>query len=522
MTDRPTDRSPPSPFKPASRFGVTARKFALMASVGAGLGLAAYGLSPPDRADLFTSPAHAQVNNDVSKVAQPIGFADIVERVKPSVISVKIRMKDKAIAGEEDSPFQPGSPMERFFRRFGGPDGMPPGLRGRRGHGVVTGQGSGFFISADGYAVTNNHVVDGADKVEVTTDDGKTYTAKVIGTDPRTDVALIKVEGGSNFPFAKLSDDKARIGDWVLAVGNPFGLGGTVTAGIVSASGRDIGNGPYDDFIQIDAPVNKGNSGGPAFNMKGDVIGVNTAIYSPTGGSVGIAFSIPANTVKNVVAQLKDKGSVSRGWIGVQIQPVTSDIADSLGLKNAEGALVAEPQANSPAAKAGIESGDVITSVNGSTVKDARELARTIGGLAPGTSIKLNILHKGTDKVVNLTLGILPNTVEAKADLFDGDHESSRGSEVPKLGMTVAPAASVAGAGTAGVVVVDVDPKSAAADRGFKEGDVILEVGGKGVSSSDDVREAITAARADNNNSVLMRVRTGSTARFVAVPIAKS
>jgi serine protease Do len=523
MTDKP-DPTPPFSFKPARRFGGSARKFALMASAGAALGLAAYGFGPSaNQADLFTSPAYAQVNNDVSKVAQPVGFADIVERVKPSVISVKVRMKDKIVAGDDDleSPFQPGSPMERFFRRFGGPDGMPPGLRGRRGHGIVTGQGSGFFISADGYAVTNNHVVDGADKVEVTTDDGKTHTAKVIGTDPRTDVALIKVEGGSNFPFAKLSDDKARIGDWVLAVGNPFGLGGTVTAGIVSASGRDIGNGPYDDFIQIDAPVNKGNSGGPAFNMKGDVIGVNTAIYSPSGGSVGIAFSIPASTVKNVVAQLKDKGSVSRGWIGVQIQPVTSDIADSLGLKKAEGALVAEPQSDSPAAKAGIQSGDVITAVNGVAVKDARELARTIGSLAPGTSIKLNILHKGTDRVVNLTLGTLPNTVEAKADLNGDDRGSLHEGDVPKLGMTVAPAASVAGAGTAGVVVVDVDPKSAAADRGFKEGDVILEVGGKNVSNSTDVRDAIKAARADNKNSVLMRVRSGSTARFVAVPIAK-
>ena len=317
--------------------------------------------------------------------------------------------------------------MERFFRRFGGPDGMPPGMRGgpRGGRGAVTGQGSGFFISADGYAVTNNHVVDGADKVEVTTDDGKTYKAKVIGTDPRTDVALIKVEGGSNFPFAKLSDGKPRIGDWVLAVGNPFGLGGTVTAGIVSASGRDIGNGPYDDFIQIDAPVNKGNSGGPAFNTEGEVMGVNTAIYSPSGGSVGIAFSIPASTVKTVIAQLKDKGSVSRGWIGVQIQPVTADIADSLGLKKAEGALVAEPQANGPAAKAGIESGDVITAVNGDTVKDARELARTIGALAPGNAVKLNVLHKGQDKVVNLTLGQLPNTLEAKADTDNGDKSSS-------------------------------------------------------------------------------------------------
>ena len=417
MIDLPTSQLNPA------RSGVTARKFALMASVVAGVGVAVYGFNPSaDKAELFTSPAHAQVNTDVSKVAQPIGFADIVERVKPSVISVKIRMKEKAEADGEEWSFQPGSPMERFFRRFGGPDGLPPGMRGRRGHGLVTGQGSGFFISADGYAVTNNHVVDGADKVEVTTDEGKTFTAKVIGTDPRTDIALIKIEGGSNFPFARLSDDKVRIGDWVLAVGNPFGLGGSVTAGIVSASGRDIGTGPYDDFIQIDAPVNKGNSGGPAFNMKGDVIGVNTAIYSPSGGSVGIAFSIPANTVKSVVAQLKDKGSVSRGWIGVQIQPVTSDIADSLGLKKAEGALVAEPQPNGPAAKAGIQSGDVITAVNGDHVRDARELARTIGSFAPGTSIKLNILHKGTDKVVNLTLGTLPNTVEARADLY-GDRE---------------------------------------------------------------------------------------------------
>lgn len=386
----------------------------------------------------------------------------------------------------------------------------------------MTGQGSGFFISADGYAVTNNHVVDGADKVEVTTDDGKTYTAKVIGTDPRTDVALIKVAGGSNFPFAKLSDSKPRIGDWVLAVGNPFGLGGTVTAGIVSASGRDIGNGPYDDFIQIDAPVNKGNSGGPAFDTSGEVMGVNTAIYSPSGGSVGIAFSIPASTVKSVIAQLKDKGSVSRGWIGVQIQPVTADIADSLGLKKAEGALVAEPQANGPAAKAGIESGDVITAVNGETVKDARELARTIGGLAPGNAVKLNVLHKGQDKVINLTLGQLPNTLEAKADTDKGDKGgASRGTDVPKLGLTLAPANSVAGAGKDGVVVTEVDPKSPAAERGFKEGDVILEVAGKNVTNAGDVREAIDAARTDNKNSVLMRLKSGGSSRFVAVPLAK-
>src|SRR5882757_7990430 len=270
MTDRPTDLSSLPSYQAPRRSLFSARKFALMASVVAGLGVAVYGFSPPSGpVDIFSSPAHAQVNNEVRKVAQPVGFADIVERVKPSVISVKVNINEKVAKDDsannnnDDSPFQPGSPMERFFRRFGGPDGLPPGLRGspRGGRGAVTGQGSGFFISADGYAVTNNHVVDSADKVEVTTDDGKTYTATVIGTDPRTDVALIKVAGRTDFPFAKLSDSKPRIGDWVLAVGNPFGLGGTVTAGIVSASGRDIGNGPYDDFIQIDAPVNKGNSG---------------------------------------------------------------------------------------------------------------------------------------------------------------------------------------------------------------------------------------------------------------------
>jgi serine protease Do len=528
MTDRPDFSSLPSYRTPRRSF-LSARKFALMASVVAGLGVAAYGFGPSaGPVDIFSSSAHAQVNNEVRKVAQPIGFADIVERVKPSVISVKVNINEKVAKNdtgdnEEASPFQPGSPMERFFRRFGGQDGLPPGLRGGpRGRGMVTGQGSGFFISADGYAVTNNHVVDGADKVEVTTDDGKTFSAKVIGTDARTDLALIKVEGGSNFPFAKLSDGKPRIGDWVLAVGNPFGLGGTVTAGIVSAMGRDIGNGPYDDFIQIDAPVNKGNSGGPAFNTAGEVVGVNTAIYSPSGGSVGIAFSIPSATVKNIVNQLKDKGSVSRGWIGVQIQPVTPEIADSLGLKKAEGALVAEPQANGPAAKAGIESGDVITAVNGETVKDARELARTIGGIPPGSAVKLNVLHKGSDKVINLTLGTLPNTIEAKADNDNNDKgKESRGTDVPKLGLTVAPANSVAGAGKEGVVVTEVDPKSAAAERGFKEGDVILEVAGKTVASPGDVRDAINAAKDDNKNVVLMRVKSGGQSRFVAVPLAK-
>src|SRR6185503_4745889 len=318
-------------------------------------------------------------------------------KVKPAVISVRVKVDGgpKMTGFDGDSPFPPGSPMERFFKRFGSPDGGGDTPRGPRGRNFTMGQGSGFFISADGYAVTNNHVVDKAESVEVTTDDGKTYTAKVIGADPKTDIALIKVDGRSDFPHVPLAEKSPRIGDWVLAVGNPFGLGGTVTAGIVSARGRDIGAGPYDDFIQIDAPVNKGNSGGPTFDVDGNVVGVNTAIFSPTGGNVGIAFAIPADTVKTVVAQLRDKGSVSRGWIGVQIQPVNADIADSLGLKKAEGALVAEPQSDGPAVKAGIQSGDVIVSVNGQEVKDARELAKRISSMPPGTNVKLGVVSKG-------------------------------------------------------------------------------------------------------------------------------
>jgi len=519
MTSGP-DRSSPQYTRRGSM--MAARKFALMATVAAGLGGVAYGLSPTfQTGSFFATPAQAQVSANVHSAQQPVGFADIVERVKPSVISVRVKAMEKPSAeNSDDSPFQPGSPMERFFRRFGGPDGIP-GFRIPRGRGgPISGQGSGFFISADGYAVTNNHVVDGAESVEVSTDDGKTYPAKVIGTDPRTDVALIKVDGRTDFPFAKLADGQPRIGDWVLAVGNPFGLGGTVTAGIVSARGRDIGSGPYDDFIQIDAPVNKGNSGGPAFNTQGEVVGVNTAIFSPSGGSVGIAFSIPASTVKSVVAQLKDKGVVSRGWIGIQVQPVTAEIAESLGLKKAEGALVAEPQANSPATKAGIASGDVITAVNGTPVRDARELSRTIGAMPPGSSVKLNVVQKGQEKSVDLTLGELPNPREARA--ADSDQaRPQRGAELGRLGLTVAPATSVAGAGNEGVVVTEVERNSPAADRGFREGDVILEVGSKTVNNAADVRSAMQSARSDSKHTVLMRLRSNGQTRFVAVPLSR-
>jgi serine protease Do len=493
---------------------ITARRFALLASVAAiGAGLLIGGPSG------ITSFAATSQPVQASQTAHPAGFADLVAKVKPAVISVRVKIDQTAeTTGSGDGnviPFgQNGAPLDKFFQQFGFGDG-PKGLQR---HKMVMGEGSGFFISSDGYAVTNNHVVDHATSVEVKTDDGKTYTAKVIGTDSKTDIALIKVDSDASFPYVAFSDKSPRVGDWVVAVGNPFGLGGTVTAGIVSARGRDIGAGPYDDYIQIDAPINKGNSGGPAFDVEGNVIGVNTAIFSPSGGSVGIGFDIPAETAKMVVAQLKDKGKVTRGWMGVQVQAVTQDIANSLGLKQAEGALVAEPQPGSPAEKAGIKAGDVITAMNGTPLKDSRDLARHVAQLAPGSSVKFDIVRDGESKSISVTLGELPNQQQAKAET--GEHTAPLAA-IPHLGLQLAPAAEVDGAGNQGVAVVGVEEGSRAAERGLKTGDVILEVAGKQVSKPADVRDALTAAHKSGRHDVLMRVKTAQAGtRFVAVPLA--
>ncbi|WP_315975068.1 S1C family serine protease [Microvirga yunnanensis] len=364
------------------------------------------------------TPAHAELRSMAQPVQNVPSFADVIDRVKPAVVAVKVKVQNVADRNSDDDEdgqqfsmpdLPPGHPMERFFRQFR--DQMPGrgdrGPRQERPRQFGQALGSGFFISGDGYVVTNNHVVENGSAVEITMDDGKTLDAKVIGTDPKTDLALLKVEG-NDFPYVRLAPQKARIGDWVMAIGNPFGLGGTVTAGIVSAQHRDIGSGPYDDYIQIDASVNKGNSGGPTFNLAGEVVGVNTAIFSPSGGNVGIAFAIPASTVESVVASLKDKGSVTRGFIGVQMQPVTKEIAEAIGLKEPKGALVAEALKDSPAAKAGIRTGDTIVAVDGEPIKEAKDLSRKVASVAPGKSLSLTLWREGKERTVTLEVGAQP------------------------------------------------------------------------------------------------------------------
>jgi serine protease Do len=323
-------------------------------------------------------------------------LADLVEKVRPAVVSIRVRAVITTYSASGDGNPLEGSPFEKPFRD------LPTGPQPKR---LVEAQGSGFLVSANGFVVTNNHVVENATTVQVMMDDSKVADARVVGNDAATDIALLKIDHASGLRFVALADTKPRVGDRVVAIGNPFGLGSTVTAGIVSAMDRDIGSSAYgNDFIQIDAPVNRGNSGGPTFDMRGQVIGINTAIFSPSGGSVGIAFDIPATTVKSVITQLRDQGRVDRGWLGVEIQPVTRDVADALGLTDAAGALVAGVQATSPAAKAGIVSGDVIAEVNGAAIKDARDVARSIGEVRPGNTVKLTIRRNGKIETVQVKL----------------------------------------------------------------------------------------------------------------------
>lgn len=471
------------------------------------LGSAALALVFANGNGLGVVNAAAAETATAQALASP-SFADVVEHVRGAVVSIKVKATEVSSDEFEIPRIVPGDPLERFFKRFG-EEGRRP-----RPH-VTQAQGSGFIISPDGYVVTNDHVVENATEVAVTLDDGKTVPAKIVGTDKKTDLALLKITEGGPYQYADFAKTTPRVGDWVVAIGNPFGLGGTVTAGIVSARGRDIGAGPYDDFLQIDAPVNRGNSGGPSFNLQGQVVGVNTAIFSPSGGSVGIGFAIPADTAQNVIAELKEKGVVSRGWIGVQIQPVTQDIADSLGLKSTKGALVAQTQPHSPASNAGIKAGDVILGVNGERVDGPRELARKIAALGPGKNAELLYWRNGSEKTASVKLGALPEEKEARVHPPMGEENDA----VKGLGLTLAPASSVKGAGQEGVVVADIDPDGVAAQKGLQVGDVILEAGGHPVSKPSDISAALAEAKKENRKAVLLRVKSGEDTRFVAIAV---
>ena len=465
------------------------------------------------------TPAYAEPVR-VQSQAQLPNFADLVDKVKPAVVSVRVKSEVSDVSDEDGGngmpipnpgQFPPGSPMERFFKQF---QDQQNGLGKRPQMRKAVGLGSGFFISEDGYLVTNNHVVDGSSDFTITDSNGKEYTARLIGTDPKTDLALLKVDAPEKFTYVEFSPGTVRVGEWVVAVGNPFGLGGTVTAGIVSARGRDIGAGPYDDFLQIDASVNRGNSGGPTFNLNGQVVGINTAIFSPSGGNVGIAFAIPASVAKGVVADLMKDGKVDRGWLGVQIQPVSRDIADSLGLADAAGALVVEPQADSPGAKAGIKKGDVITALDGEPIKDPRDLARRVADIAPGKKVDLSVWRDGKSETIAVEIGTLAGEqIQAATGAEEAEPEAPASEQaLADLGITVTP-------DDKGLVVSSVDPDSDASDRGLKQGDYITSVNNQPVKSADDVVKVLDGARKDGRSKALFQIETNDGSRFLALPI---
>jgi serine protease Do len=437
-------------------------------------------------------------------------FADLVAKVKPAVVSVTTKLDVRATADE--GPDQDGGGMQMPF------GGMMPGGGGMQQH-AVEARGSGFIINANGTIVTNNHVVKDAKSVSVTLSDGTTLPAHIVGRDPRTDLAVLKVDAKTPLPYIQLGDSsKVRVGEWVVAMGNPFGLGGTVTAGIVSAKGRDIGEGPYDQFIQIDAPINQGNSGGPLFTQDGKVVGVNSAILSPTGGSIGIGFAIPSNVVKTIAAQLEASGHVTRGYLGVASQPITEQMAKALHLSDDSGALVASVSPNGPAAKAGVQPGDVILSVNGEKVGTPRDLAVDVAAVKPGDNAKLDLLRNGDQQTVSVTLASMPGD---NASAEAGSQQAQQG----KVGIALAPLTPDTRSnlnlpdGTKGAVVAQVQPGSAADAAGIQAGDVIIGVGSKAVTSPEEAVRAIHNATRDKDGALALRIIRDGQAAFVAVTL---
>ncbi len=496
------------------------RKRMVIVGTLAGLGMIAAaggGLASSLKAATAVTPPQS-----VEQVFAMPSLAGVVEAVSPAVVSIEVTHKARPASsarqwrGHELPEHFKRFFGEDFFERFGrGPD-FGPGPRMPRG-----GMGSGFIVDADGHIVTSNHVVAGAEAVTVILDDGTRLDATVVGGDARTDLALLKVESDGTLPTARFADaDGTRVGDWVVAIGNPFGVGKTATFGIVSARGRGTGQNPYQDHLQIDAPINSGNSGGPTVNLQGEVIGVNTSIVSPSGGNVGIGFAVPAATVMAVIDDLRAHGQVMRGWLGVHIQPVTQDIAASLGMEGTEGAIIARVQPESPAAAAGLEPGDVIVAVDRATVKDVRALTRLIAAIDAGTSATLTVWRDG--EPVELTAAIANAAPQVDASLQASEADEAGRLDTFGLRLENVDPAAEKGADTGSVMVAEVAPGSAAARKGVRPGDTIVTVGNEPVGSIAEVNERIGAAREDGREAVLLLMSRDGSERFIALPFTTS
>ncbi|PNU05976.1 Do family serine endopeptidase [Novosphingobium guangzhouense] len=487
-------------------------------------------------------PAGAQVaQNEASEISKvvpragaPASFADLTAQLQPAVVNISTRQKVQ-VAGAGNNPFA-GTPFEGLFGGQGGGGGAPQTREAQS-------LGSGFIVSADGYVVTNNHVItaEGKGQVEsitVTMPDGTEYPAKLIGKDAASDLAVLKIDAGKSLPFVKFGDSrKARVGDWIIAIGNPFGLGGTVTSGIVSAVYRSTGSGAgaYDRYLQTDAAINRGNSGGPMFDMSGQVIGINNAIFSPTGGSVGIGFAIPAEIAAPLVQKLIKGEAIERGYLGVRIQPVTEDIADSLGIAHNKGEFIQLVEPDGPAAKAGLQAGDVVVSVDGKEVTKDQTLSFIVANTKPGARIPVEVIRGGKRQTVTATVGKRPSEDELSQSFTpDGDEDGDAFNNPPQkqekgviensLGLTVTPLTATiarqlgAAEGTKGVVIVAVDPNSDAGQKGFQRGFIILQANGRPVTTAADLTAAINAAKAEGRSALLLRVQPrGQQATFVPV-----
>ena len=501
-------------------------------------------IAPPLAAaqDQAQKPAQVQAQNrgdkDITAQVQKAPTVNLpslnplVERVLPAVVSITARMNGEAATGASPSADESSqsAPFDDLLRRFFENRGMPnsgPNPGSNSGREVVA-LGSGFIIDPSGYVVTNNHVVGNSEKITVMFQDNSRHQAKVVGRDEKTDIALLKIDGNDRLPFVTWGDsNESKVGDWVVAVGNPFSLGGTVTAGIISALGRNINEGPYDDFIQLDAPINRGNSGGPTFNLSGEVIGINTAIYSPSGGSVGIGFAVPSNTAKSVVAQLKESGHVTRGWLGVAIQSITPAIAKSLGMNPDEptGALVATVTANSPAAKAGLKPGDVILTANGQPVKSVHDLPRLVASMPPGQKLELNIRRGGKDMNLAATTAEMPQEQQAANAQSSGEEKGPTPSATG-LGLQLAAIDQSLRRefripkDVEGAVVTKVASDSPAAALGIEPGDVIVSVDQQPVKSPQEAAEKLKEASANGN--ILLLLNRKGTSQFVGLSVSPS